>query len=67
VRTVREGPVGTKRPQERLLERILGAVGAESPPEESKHLAAVLVIEALERGNRHDLHHLPPTQPDVDL
>ena len=41
-----------QRAQERVLERVLGAVAAEPPAEEAQDLGAVLLVERLERGNR---------------
>ena len=57
VLAVLEPAVGAERPQERLLERVLGPIGAEPTAEKPEHLAAVLLVEALERGDRHGLHH----------
>ncbi len=55
---VLEATVRLQRAQERLLKRVLGALGADAAPKKPKHLAAVLEIEVLERRDRHALHHL---------
>ena len=48
-----EPVVGPQRAQERLLERVVGPVAAELPAQQAEHLAVVLGVERLERGNRH--------------
>ena len=56
---VLEPVVGAKRAQERLLERVLGRLPAESPAEEAEHHVAVLDVEELERRDCcHCFHHL---------
>ena len=53
---VLEPVVGAQRAQERLLPRVLGPL-AEQPAQVAEHLVAVLAVEALERRDRHRLHH----------
>ena len=67
VLAVLEPAVGLERAQEGLLERVLGALPPELAPEEPEHLAPVLRVEALERGDGHGLHHPLPTRPAADL
>jgi hypothetical protein len=62
-----EPSVGTQRAQERLLERIVGAIDAEPSTEQPKNLGPMLLVEALERGDRHGLHHPRQTLVAVDL
>jgi hypothetical protein len=62
-----ESIVCAKCAQERLLERIVGALGAELPSQEAQYLRAVLLVEALERGDRHGFHHPRQTPASVDL
>src|SRR5439155_7163897 len=45
--------VGPERAQKRFLKCILGAVAPETPDQESEDLVAVLLVEALERRQRH--------------
>ena len=55
---MRERLVALERAEERLLERVLGAVAAHPPHEEPEHPVAVLDVEALERRDRrHGFHH----------
>lgn len=49
--------VGAQRAKEGLLERVLGAFGTEAAAQEAQHLDPVLLVEALERRDRHGLHH----------
>ena len=62
-----EPAVGAKRTQERLLERVLGSFCAEALAQQAEHVGAMLLVEALERGDRHGLHHPRPTRPSADL
>jgi hypothetical protein len=62
-----EPAIGTPRAQERLLERVVGAINAEPSTEEPKNFGPMLLVEALERGDRHGLHHLRQTLVAVDL
>jgi hypothetical protein len=45
--------IGAQRTQERLLERVLGAVASELPDEEGVDLLAVLLVETFERRQAH--------------
>ena len=54
---VLEPRVGAERAEERLLERVLGALAAEPPDEEAEDLVAVVLVEALEGRERHLRHH----------
>ena len=55
--------VGAKRPEERLLERVVRPVTAEPPAEKPQHLGCVLGVEGLERRDRrHGIHHLCETR-----
>ena len=67
VLAVLEPAVGAERPQERLLERIVGPIGAEPTAEQAEYVAAMLLVEALERWYRHGLHHprLTPEQSPI--
>src|SRR5262249_55625706 len=56
VPAVLEAVVGAKRAQEGLLPRVLGP-RPEQATEVAEHLVAVLAVEALERWDRHGLHH----------
>ena len=58
VASVLETRVGVEGTEERLLERILGGLGAKPAAQQPEHLAAVLGVEALERRHLHSLHHL---------
>ena len=59
-----EAVVGSQRPQECLLERVLGRRPAQAPGEEAEDRVAVLGVEAFEgRNRRHGLHHPGPTPP----
>ena len=63
-----EAPIRLQRPQEGLLERVVGALAAEPAPEEPHHLDTVLLVEALERRNRrHGVHLGHETQAAADL
>jgi hypothetical protein len=64
---VLEAAVCPKCSEERLLERVLGSLAAEPPPKNREHLDAVLLVEALERWDRHALHHHRQTTVRVDL
>ena len=52
-----EAPIRLQRAQEGLLKRVLGSLRADAAPKKPKHLGAVLLVEVLERGDRHALHH----------
>ena len=54
--SVLEAPVRLQRSQERLLERVLGSLGADTTPQEPKDFGAVLLVEVLERRYRHARH-----------
>ena len=55
---VPELPVGAQRPEERLLERVLGRVTPEQAREVAEDLVLPLLVEALERWYRcHGFHH----------
>ena len=55
---VAEPVVRAERSEERLLERVVGALAAEPAAEESQHLGRVLGVERLERRDRrHGIHH----------
>jgi hypothetical protein len=55
---VLEAVVRPERAQERLLERVVRPLATDAPAEERQHLAGVLRVERLERGNRrHGDHH----------
>ena len=56
VPAVLEPVVGAQRAQEGLLPGVLGPL-AEQPAQVAEHLVAVLAVEALERRDRHRLHH----------
>ena len=62
-----ETAIGLERSQERLLEGVVGALATERPPEHPKHLGPVLLVEVLERGDRHALHHPLQTSGPADL
>ncbi len=49
--------VGAERAQERLLPGVLGRLAPEHPGQIAEHLARVGLVEPLERGDRHRLHH----------
>ena len=57
VLAVLEPVVGAQGPEERLLEGVVGAVAPELAPQQPEHLGAVLVVERLERRDRHCGHH----------
>ena len=67
VLAVLEPSVCAERPEERLLERVVGAVGAQTSAQKAEHLGAMLVVEAFERGDRHGLHHPGQTSLVADL
>ena len=67
VLAVLEPSVRAERAQEGLLERIVGAVDVEAPPEKAEHLASMLLVEQLERRDRHCFHHPRQTPRAVDL
>ena len=52
-----ERGVGAQRPEERLLERVLGALPSEAADEHAEDLVAVLVVEALEGRDHGCVHH----------
>jgi hypothetical protein len=54
---VLEPGVGPERAEERLLESILGALGAEPLPQEPVDLVTVLLVEMFEGRDGHR-HHL---------
>lgn len=54
---VSELPVASQGAQERLLKRVLCPLAAESPGEEGEDLLAMFLVEQLEGGNVHKLHH----------
>jgi len=62
-----EAAVRAQRPQERLLECVLGSIRTEPAAEEAENVASVLLVEPLERGDRHGLHHPRQTHAGVDL
>jgi hypothetical protein len=49
--------IRTKRPQERLLERVVRLVAAEQPAQLREHGPFLLLVEPLEGGNAHGFHH----------
>lgn len=52
-----EATVRLERAEERLLKRVVRALPAELAAKSPHDLGAVLLVEALERRNRHRLHH----------
>ena len=58
-----EPSVRAERAEERLLERVVGAIDAETSAQKAEHLGPMLVVEALERGDRHGFHHPGQTRP----
>ena len=54
---VLEPGVRAQGPEERFLERVLGALGAEPLPQEAVDLVTVLLVEVLEGRDGHR-HHL---------
>jgi len=56
---VPEPVVGSQRPQERLLERVVRPLVPESAAKEAEHLAGMLGVEHLERRDRRHGHHHP--------
>jgi ribokinase len=58
VLAVLESTVRAERSQECLLKGVVRSLAPESAAQEAHHLAAVLVVEALERWDRHRLHHV---------
>jgi hypothetical protein len=67
VLSVLETTVGLQRPQKRLLERVVGPLAAEAAAEETEHVGPVLLVEQLERRDRHDLHLREQTVAAADL
>ena len=57
--------VRAQRAQEGLLKRVLGAVAAKATHEECIDLLSVLVVEALERRQRHRRHLETSGRPQV--
>ena len=56
--SVPEPVVRPERPEERLLEDIVGAIVPDLATQEPEHLGGVLGVERLERGDRrHGGHH----------
>jgi len=45
--------IGAQRTEEGLLEGIFGTLAPELANEKGEHLVAMLVVEALERGDAH--------------
>ncbi len=62
-----ETTVRAERAQKRLLEGVVGAIDAQPSTEQSKNLDSMLLVEALERGDRHGVHHPRQTLVAVDL
>ena len=62
-----ETTVRAERAQKRLLEGVVGAIDTQPSPEQSKNLDSMLLVEALERGDSHGLHHPRQTLVAVDL
>ena len=58
-----ESAIRAERAQERLLERVLGSVRAEPASQEPQNLGSMLLVEPLERRDRHGFHHPPSTLP----
>jgi ribokinase len=54
---VLESCIGSERPQKGLLKSILGRLSAKQAREVAEDLLAVVIVEPLERWNRHSLHH----------
>ena len=55
---VRQPVVGTERPEEGLLERVVRPIAPEPPPQHAEHVFGVLRVERLERRDRgHGIHH----------
>jgi ribokinase len=54
---VAQRAVAPQRTQERLLERVLGAITPDAADKEREHAVTVLDVEAFERGDGHGLHH----------
>jgi hypothetical protein len=52
-----ERRIAAQRSEEGFLEGILGALPAQPTNEESEDEVAVLLVEALERGQWHVVHH----------
>jgi hypothetical protein len=67
VLSVLEPAVRTQGTEKGLLERVLGSIRAESAAQEPEHVAPMLVVEPLERGDRHGLHHPRQTLSALDL
>jgi hypothetical protein len=57
VAAVPEAAVAAERAQERLLERVLGAVTPEPPDEEGVDLVPVQLVEAFEGRYSHSIHY----------
>ena len=62
-----EPPVRPERAEERLLECIVGSIDTEAAAQEPQHFGSMLLVEPLERGDRHGFHHPRQTSPAVDL
>ena len=62
-----EPAVRLERAEERLLERVVGALAPEATPQEAHDLGAMLFVEALERGDRHRVHHSLSTPKPAHL
>jgi hypothetical protein len=67
VLAVVEPPVRPECAEERLLECIVGSIGTETAAQEPQHLGSMLLVESLERGDRHGFHHPRQTSPPADL
>ena len=65
--SVLEAAIRPERTEERLLEGIVGSISPQPTSEQAEHLDAVLLVEPLERGDRHGVHHRHPTHVGVHL
>ena len=45
--------IRTERPEERLLEGVIGAIATQAADEKAVDLVAMLLVEMLERRQRH--------------
>ena len=62
-----EPPVRAEGAQERLLECVVGSIDTEAAAQEPQDFGSMLLVEPLERGDRHGFHHPRQTSPPVDL
>jgi hypothetical protein len=65
--SVVEAAIRLERSEERLLERVVGAIRTKATSKQPQHFAAVLLVEALERRYRHCVHHRHPTRGSAYL